>query len=138
MKGSRITRRQRSPYEKLSETPKAFKGLSGLTLDEFDELYETFEPAWMEAEEKRLGRPARRRAIGGGGQYALDLRTQQLLVFFWLRLYLTTETVGYLFGLHKSNVSRNGRRFLPVLRQVSEGEFGWPDSPQRGHGRTIE
>jgi IS5 family transposase len=125
-------------YEKLRKNPKAFKGLSGLTLTEFDDLYETFEPAWLEAEESRLSRPDRRRAIGGGGQYTLDLRTQLLMVLFWLRLYLTTEAVGYFFGLHKSNVSRNGRRILQVLRQVSEREFGWPDPPKRGHGRSME
>jgi IS5 family transposase len=125
-------------YEKLSENSKAFKGLSGLTLDEFDDLYELFEPAWLEADVKRLSRPDRRRAIGGGGQYALDLRTRLLLVLFWLRLYLTTEAVGYFFGLDKSNVSRNGRRILQVLRQVSESEFGWPDPPPPGHGHTIE
>lgn len=125
-------------YEKLSKTPKAFQGLSGLTLTEFDELYESFEPAWLEAEEKRLSRPDRRRAIGGGNHYALELRTHLLMVIFWLRLYLTTETVGYLFGLHKSNVSRNGRRILQVLRQVSESEFGWPDPPKPGHGRSME
>ena len=124
-------------YEKLSKNPNAFKGLSGLTLDEFDELYESFEPAWLEAEEKRLSRPERRRAIGGGGQYALDLRTQLLMVLFWLRLYLTTEAVGYCFGLHKSTVSRNGRRSLQVLRQVSDAAFGWPDPPKRGHGCTV-
>lgn len=41
----------------------------------------------------------------------------------WLRLYLRTEAVGGLFELHKSNVSRNCRRLLIVLRQVSKGEF---------------
>lgn len=125
-------------YEKLSKTPKAFRGLSGLTLNEFDDLYESFAPAWAEAEEKRLSRPDRRRAMGAGGVYALDLRTQLLMVLFWLRLYLTTEAVGAFFGLDKSNVSRNGRRILQVLRQVSESEFGWSEPPKRGHGRSIE
>ena len=125
-------------YEKLSRNPKAFQGLSGLTLDEFDDLYASFESAWWEAEVKRLSRPDRRRAIGGGNQYALELCTQLLMVLLWLRLYLTTEAVGFFFGLHKSNVSRNGRRILQVLRQVSESEFEWPDPPKRGHGRTVE
>ncbi len=125
-------------YEKLSENPRAFKGLSGVTLDEFADLYERFEPAWVDAEYNRLSRPDRLRAMGAGNQYALDLPTQLLMVLFWLRLYLTTEAVGYFFGLDKANVSRNGRRILQVLRQVSESEFGWPDPPQRGHGRSIE
>ena len=125
-------------YEQLKHNPKAFKGLTGLSLTEFDELYELFEPAWLSAEEERLNRPDRRRAIGGGAQYGLGLRTRLLMVMFWLRLYVTQETVGYFFNLHKSNVSRNGKRILQVLRQGSEGEFEWPDPPKRGHGRSVE
>lgn len=125
-------------YEQLRRKPKAFQGLSGISVNEFDDLFERFEPAWLEAEAERLGRPERQRAIGGGASYALDLKTRLLMVMFWLRLYLTQETVGYFFGLHKSNVNRNGRRILRVLRQVSDDEFEWPDPPARGQGRTIE
>ena len=59
------------------------------------------------------------------------------MVLFWLRLYLTTEAVGCFFGLDKSNVSRNGRRLLAVLRQVSDTEFEWPEPPLRGQGRSV-
>jgi len=48
----------------------------------------------------------------------------------WVRLYLTTATLGALFGVDKATVGRNGRGILAVLRRVSEGEIGWPD--QRG------
>ncbi len=73
-------------YEQLKHNPKAFKGLTGLSLTEFDELYELFEPAWLSAEEERLNRPDRRRAIGGAAQYGLGLRTRLLMVMFWLPL----------------------------------------------------
>lgn len=125
-------------YANLSQNAKAFQGLSGVTVAEFDRLYAAFEPAWVEAEAARLHRAERQRQVGGGRHYALELRTQLLMVIFWLRLYLTTEAVGYFFGLHKSNVSRNGRRILQVLRQVSASEFEWPEPPGRGQGRSAE
>lgn len=125
-------------YARLARNPKGFKVLSGLTIGEFDALYERFAVAWEEAEERRLTRPGRQRAIGAGGQYRLSLRTRLLMVMVWLRLYLTTEAVGCLFGVDKSTVSRNGRRILEVLRQVSETEFGWPDPPQHGQGRSLQ
>ena len=34
-------------YEQLKQNPKTFKGLTGLTVDEFDALYGIFEPAWL-------------------------------------------------------------------------------------------
>lgn len=125
-------------YTKLSQNAKAFQGLTGVSIAEFESLYDEFAAAWVEAEAKRLHRVDRQRRIGGGNNYALDLRTQLVMVLFWLRLYLTTEAVGYFFGLHKSNVSRNGRRILQVLRQVSESEFEWPEPPGRGQGRSAE
>ena len=122
----------------MSMNPKTFRGLTGLSIEEFDELYERFEPAWVEAEFERLNRADRQRAVGAGNQYALGLRTQLLMVLFWLRLYLTMEAAGYFFDLHKSNVSRNGRRILQILRQVSDAEFEWPEPPKRGQGRSVE
>lgn len=125
-------------YKKLSKNPKAFQVLTGLTVTEFDELYTVFEPAWFEAEFIRLSRADRQRQIGAGAKYNLTLRNHVLMVLFWLRLYLTTEAVGCFFGLNKSNVSRNGRRLLTVLRQVSDTEFEWPDPPPRGQGRSVQ
>ena len=55
----------------------------------------------------------------------------------WLRLYLTTETLGFLFGIDKATVSRYTRALLPALRTVGEGTLGWPEPPQRGQGKNI-
>ncbi len=55
----------------------------------------------------------------------------------WLRLYLTTEALGALFDVDKSTVSRNGRRVLAVLHQISQEELVWPDPPRRGQGKDL-
>src|SRR5215211_8164027 len=103
-------------YSQLRQRPSSFKSLTGITVAEFEALYARFEPAWQASEVKRLMRADRQRAVGAGKPYALELRTRLVMLLVWLRLYLTTEALGCLFELHKSNVSRNGRRLLTVLR----------------------
>ena len=63
-------------------------------------------PLWVESEYKRLNRPDRQRALGGGCKPTFGLQGQLLVTLVWLRLYLTTETLGFLFGIDKSTVSR--------------------------------
>lgn len=124
-------------YYGLRRNPGAFKSIAGITVEEFERLYAEFEPAWVAAEEARLQRPERKRAMGGGNAYKLDVETQLLLVLVWLRLYLTTATLGYFFGISQSAASRNTRRLLAVLHEVSDEAFGWPDPPRKGQGHTA-
>jgi hypothetical protein len=86
-------------YYSLRRNECAFKQFTGITVSEFDALYADFEAAWVIAERKRLERPGRKRAVGGGNNYRLEPEEQLLMVMVWLRLYLTTAVVGYLFGI---------------------------------------
>jgi IS5 family transposase len=124
-------------YQFLVKRPSAFYSLSGITVREFHELYARFEPLWADAERKRLGRPDRQREIGGGSQYRLTLSDQLLMTVIWLHLYLNTETLGVLFGVSKSTISRNSRRVLAILRQVGEDSVWWQEPPGKGQGRTL-
>jgi transposase len=65
------------------------------------------------------------------------LRTQLVMTFLWLHLYLTTETLGVLFGVHKSAISRNSRRILAVLRRLGEQRLWWSEPPGRFEGRSL-
>jgi hypothetical protein len=119
-------------YKRLIKHRQAFKSLTGLSVSEFDELYTRFEPAWEQAEITRLSRPGRKRAIGGGGHYAHSQRSQLLMVMMWLRLYLSTAALGALFDVNKSTISRNSRRLLKVLNEISAPTLTWPEPPQQG------
>jgi hypothetical protein len=119
-------------YNNLLKHPASFKSLTGLPIAEFDALYERFDPVWKEAEAARLNRPHRQRAIGGGGQYVLGERSLLLMGMMWLRLYLSTDALGALFNVNKSTVSRNCRRVLKVLHQISEPTLQWPEPPEKG------
>jgi len=125
-------------YEKLVKKPRVFKSITGLSIEEFDQLLQKFAPAWVEHEHQRLERPNRKRAIGGGRKYTLKLKDQLVMVTCWLRLYLNTEAMGFFFGVDKSTVSRNCRRLLKVLRTLGEETLGWPEPPKRGQGKSVE
>ncbi len=124
-------------YTSLSKRPGAFRNLTGISLLEFDSLFAQFLPFWQQSEQERLSRPHRQRAIGAGRPYALGQRTQVVMTLVWLHLYLTTETLGILVGVHKSAISRNSRRVLKVLRQIGEGSLWWSEPPARGQGRSL-
>ena len=125
-------------YEKLVRKPRVFKSITGLSIAEFNQLYQKFAPAWVEHERQRLEHPHRKRAVGGGRKYSLKLKDQLVMVTCWLRLYLNTEAMGFFFGVDKSTVSRNCRRLLQVLRSLGEETLGWPEPPQHGQGKNVE
>jgi transposase len=124
-------------YQRLISQPSSFRNLTGISVREFEEIYAEFEVLWQEAEEKRLSRPNRQRAIGGGHKYKLALQNQLLMTLIWLHLYLGTETLGIFFDVNKSTVSRNTRRALSVLRQVGEEGVWWQEPPKKGQGKTL-
>ena len=125
-------------YSELKKKPSILKGFAGVTSAEFEELEAKAEPIWLENETKRLERPNRQRAIGGGRSKTLPFREQLLMPLIWLRLYLGLEALGYLFGVDKSSASRYTNSLLPVLGQVGEATLGWPDPPKRGQSKSID
>jgi len=60
-------------YKKVKKKSRVFKSIAGVTITEFEDLYQRFVPEWAKAEKKRLDRPERQRAIGGGHPYALEV-----------------------------------------------------------------
>jgi len=125
-------------YDKLNRKPRAFRSITGMSITEFDELYQRLIPAWARSERERLSRPDRQRAVGGGHPYSLGLKERLLMTAVWLRLYLSTEALGFFFDVDKSTASRNARRLLPCLRLLGDETLGWPEPPKRGEGRSIE
>jgi hypothetical protein len=124
-------------YPSLRRHEKQFRHLSGVSVNEFDELYRRFELAWTKAEHARLHQRQRQRAIGGGGDYRLALDTQLLLVLVWLRHYPTTAVLGYLFGVSQSTASRTITRLLPVLAAVEQTEIDPPTGRRRTLGEWV-
>ena len=72
-------------YQNLCQNTQVFKAMTGLQVSEFDELVNDLLPGYAEAEEKRLSRADRKRAIGGGPDFELTGRDQILVSVVWLR-----------------------------------------------------
>ena len=124
-------------FGRLRAKPTIFKAFAGVSVGEFGTLLVQSTPLWVAREQKRLTRPNRRRALGGGRKRKFGLRDQVLVTLVWLRLYLGTETLGFLFGIDKGTVTRYTRAILPVLRQVGEGTLGYLEAPKRGQGKGL-
>ena len=74
-------------YKKLIRKPRAFRSMTGLDIDEFEQLYGDFEYHFAETEAERLARSDRQRARGAGGQFKHDVRTRLVMTLIWLRTY---------------------------------------------------
>jgi len=117
-------------YQQLSRKPDAFKSITGISPDEFQALLAEVEPRYLAAEQKRLARRERQRAPGGGLKSRHDLAERLLMTMIWLRLYLTCEAVGVLFGFDKSTVSRHTGPILRILCDLGVDTLGWPEEAQ--------
>ncbi len=124
-------------YKILKNHPKVFLSVTGLRVSEFDMLCNDVLDQFMEAEQQRLERPDRQRAIGAGEPPTLEARDQILLSIVWLRLYPTNEGLGYLFGVSDSSVSRYVHRVVPVLEQAGRDIMRMPD-PGRKRRKHLD
>ena len=104
-------------YTKLSGNARRFKALMGMSFQEFDLLFVKVEKAHPEAERERLSKRPRRRAIGAGRRFALDLRNRVLLLLFYYRTYATQDVVAEVFGVGQATASCSIEKVAPVVRQ---------------------
>jgi hypothetical protein len=120
----------------LSAHPTVFRAMTGLSVSLFDELLQEVLPAYHQARTKRLDRPDRQRALGGGDHFDLGPEDQILLTIVWLRQYPTQEVLGFLFGVSDSTALRAIARCLPLLEQSGKDTMRLPD-PGRGRRKKL-
>jgi DDE superfamily endonuclease/Helix-turn-helix of DDE superfamily endonuclease len=123
-------------YNHLTQHEKVFQSMTGLWCLLFDELVEELEPAYVKAEQARLERANRQRALGGGKAPELGMQDQMLLTVVWLRCYPKQNVLGYLFGVSQATVSRVIRFVLPLLEQAGRDTMRLPD-PGRKARRDL-
>ncbi len=122
--------------EQLGQHPAVFRSMTGLTVAAFDQLLPELRAAFAADHRRRLDRPDRQRAIGGGDDFDLGVDDQFLLTIVWLRHYPTQECLGYLFGASDSTALRAIRRCLPILEQSGRDSMRLPD-PGKGRRRDL-
>jgi hypothetical protein len=124
-------------YDHLSYHAKVFQSMTGLSVSLFDALQSELEPQFIEAEMKRLSRPDRQRAIGGGREQEVIFVDQVLMTVIWLRCYPKQHVLAYLFGVSEATVSRVLQRMLPLLEQSGRDTMRLPD-PGRKRRRELD
>ena len=106
-------------YDRLSKKPLLFKSFTGLTIKEFDEIYEEITKRYVKHEVQRLSkRKYRKRDIGAIGRpFTLDTRDRFLMFLVYYRLYITYTLAGFLFDLDQSNICRDIQKIENLIRK---------------------
>jgi hypothetical protein len=103
-------------YSRLSRKPLLFRSFTGLELSEFDSIYKEVESKYPEYEIKRLSKRKRKRNIGAGNHFKLQIRDRLLMLLVYYKLYITHTLSGFLFDLDQSNVYRDIEYMEPIVK----------------------
>jgi hypothetical protein len=107
-------------YDRLTKKPILFKSFTGLTVNEFDDVYDKgIAKRYRKHEIKRLfnGKDNRERSIGAGRHFKLDVKNRFLMLLVYYRLYTTYTLTGFLFDLDQSNICRDIQKIEPLVRK---------------------
>jgi hypothetical protein len=99
-------------YQRLSQQPRVFIRLTGVSLATFEQILTRIEPGFAEIAAQKLlpGRPSR----------LASNEDKLLCVLLYYRTYVSHVFMGYLFNLHNSNICRLIKKVEPLLaKQVS-------------------
>jgi hypothetical protein len=103
----------------LRENPLLIKAFMGLPAEVFWQLVADMEAKLPTYELQRLDREDRQREVGGGRTFDLPVVIRIALVLTYLRLHIPQQAVACMYkNATQSDVSRELRRLLPLLKQV--------------------
>jgi hypothetical protein len=96
-----------------------FRSFTGLTVEEFDGIYnKEIEKRYPKHEARRLTkRKERERSIGAGRHFKLDVKNRFMMLLVHYRLYITYTLAGFLFDLDQSNICRDIQKIEPLVRK---------------------
>lgn len=88
-------------------------------MQEFDDIYNIeITKKYHNHENKRLSkRKNRKRAMGAGRYFKLDVKNRFLMLLVYYRLYITYTLAGFLFDLDQSNVYRDIQKIEGLIRK---------------------
>jgi hypothetical protein len=108
-------------YDKLSKKPLLFKSFTGLTVQEFDEIYDKeISKKYDKYEIQRLSfkrKNVRERRVGAGRPFKLDVKDRCVMLLVYYRLYITCTLAGFLFDLDQSNICRDIQKIEKLIRE---------------------
>lgn len=103
---------------RLKNNPATFRNLTGITPEKFDEVMQKLTPRYEAWNANRLGRKGRKREIGGGRKFSLDLEDRFLMLLLYYRTYITYPLLGFIFDIHASSPGRLFKPLEPLLADI--------------------
>jgi hypothetical protein len=108
-------------YDRLSKKPLLFKSFTGLSVQEFNDIYDKeITKKYTNHEIRRLSskrKDIRERKAGAGRPFKLHIKDRFLMLLVYYRLFITYTLAGFLFGLDQSNVYRDIQKIESLIRK---------------------
>ncbi len=107
-------------YDRLSIKPLLFNSFTGLTVQEFDNIYDReITKRYHTHEIQRLSKRKdnRERRYGAGRHFKLDVKDRFLMLLVYYRLYITYTLAGFLFDLDQSNIYRDIQKIESLIKE---------------------
>lgn len=124
-------------YQTLVKHPKHFRRLTGITPEEFNEVYDKFVTCWKGYIDPIAKAPGRKREYGGGRHAKLEtLQDKLLFILVYVRMYPLLFLQGILFGIEEGNTCIWVHRLLPLLDNALGFAHKRPDRRKRGRNLT--
>ena len=104
-------------YAKLAQKPEHFKLLAGISVSEFDDKYKTIEERYAAHEETRLSNRKRKRRIGAGRKFRLDVRDRVLMVLIRSHFKATYKLLEYIFEVDATTACRDVKKMENIMQE---------------------
>lgn len=97
-------------YPAIANKPRVFQSLTGLKVEEFQQLLQPFEQAWIAYVQKHhiQGKPRQRRYGAGRKSQLNTIEDKLLFILVYFRLYPTQVVQGFLFGIGQLRLRMSG------------------------------
>lgn len=119
-------------YTTVRQRPSQFLACTGLAIDEFDILLNSFSQAWDEYREKNY-------VNAGGGNPKLPAVADKLFfILFYHKVYPIQAAMGMIFGMSQSQVCTWIHRLSPVLKRTLGIEKCLPERNPRKLKEALE
>src|SRR3989338_3937610 len=103
---------------RLRNNPTTFRRITGITPEKFDEVMQQLRLRYETWNANRLGYKGRKREIGGGRKFSLELEDRFLLLLLYYRTYVPYSFLGFIFHIHQSSPGRLFKQLEPMLADI--------------------
>lgn len=124
----------------LKSRPQLFARLAGVTIEEFDKLFDIFKSMWLDyIRHEFIERKGRIREYGGGHKPKLICDEDKLLfILMYFRIYPLQIVQGVWFNFHESIANRWVHRLTPILEKTLEFKCMLPKHIGSGKGGRLK